>query len=194
MVKWYFIAAGIVKDVVLQETKAYPERLRSALEYIAARMGPAAVQPPDDAEVNGPSNTRDSNGSANQQSFNESQIQSDLAAPPQPSPQKPGPALPEPSPRGKKRSAEDTHFEILARTLEQDRTLTKQINNADAELELLDIEKHNFLTSWEQRHKEVMDRRMSIDGRRTLVRKQFKRQSMAGMGEDGGASQSTDGT
>jgi hypothetical protein len=46
MVKWYFIAAGIAKDCVLRETKAYPERLRSALEYIAKRMGAASVRAP----------------------------------------------------------------------------------------------------------------------------------------------------
>jgi hypothetical protein len=45
MVKWYFIAAGIAKDCVLKETKAYPGRLRSALEYIAQQMGPAAAEP-----------------------------------------------------------------------------------------------------------------------------------------------------
>jgi hypothetical protein len=44
MVKWYFIAAGIAKDCVLKETKAYPGRLRNALEYIAKRMGPAATE------------------------------------------------------------------------------------------------------------------------------------------------------
>ena len=43
MVKWYFIAARIAKDCVLTETKAYPERLCSALDYIHKRMGPAAV-------------------------------------------------------------------------------------------------------------------------------------------------------
>ncbi|RMZ67740.1 hypothetical protein GMOD_00010117 [Pyrenophora seminiperda CCB06] len=46
VVKWYFIAAGITKDCVLRETKAYPERLRSALEYIAKRMGAASVRTP----------------------------------------------------------------------------------------------------------------------------------------------------
>jgi hypothetical protein len=46
MVKWYFIAAGIAKDCVLRETKAYPERLRSALEYIAKQMGAASVRTP----------------------------------------------------------------------------------------------------------------------------------------------------
>jgi hypothetical protein len=46
MVKWYFIAAGIAKHCVLRETKAYPERLWSALEYISKRMGAASVRPP----------------------------------------------------------------------------------------------------------------------------------------------------
>jgi hypothetical protein len=44
MTKWYFIAAGIATDCVLNETKAYPERLRHALEYIAEQMGSAAVK------------------------------------------------------------------------------------------------------------------------------------------------------
>ncbi|RYO47955.1 hypothetical protein AA0116_g12914 [Alternaria tenuissima] len=46
MVKWYFIAAGVAKNCVLRETKAFPERLRSALEYIAERMGAASARPP----------------------------------------------------------------------------------------------------------------------------------------------------
>ncbi|KAF1832982.1 hypothetical protein BDW02DRAFT_501684 [Decorospora gaudefroyi] len=46
MVKWYFIAAGIATNCVLKETKAYPERLRSALDYIARRMGAGAVKDP----------------------------------------------------------------------------------------------------------------------------------------------------
>jgi hypothetical protein len=46
MVKWYFIAAGIAADCVLKETKDYPVRLRQALDYIAERMGLAAVKPP----------------------------------------------------------------------------------------------------------------------------------------------------
>ncbi|KAI4676759.1 uncharacterized protein J4E84_009353 [Alternaria hordeiaustralica] len=44
MVKWYFIAAGIATDCVLHETKAYPERLRCALEYISDQMGPSAFK------------------------------------------------------------------------------------------------------------------------------------------------------
>ncbi|KAI4650698.1 hypothetical protein J4E93_003055 [Alternaria ventricosa] len=44
MIKWYFIAAGIATDCVLHETKAYPERLRCALEYISDQMGPDAFK------------------------------------------------------------------------------------------------------------------------------------------------------
>jgi hypothetical protein len=44
MVKWYFIAAGIATDCVLEETKSYPGRFHAALGYIADRMGSAAVK------------------------------------------------------------------------------------------------------------------------------------------------------
>lgn len=37
LVKWYFIAAGIVRDRILKETKDFPKLFREALEYIARR-------------------------------------------------------------------------------------------------------------------------------------------------------------
>ncbi|KAF2249316.1 hypothetical protein BU26DRAFT_605177 [Trematosphaeria pertusa] len=50
MVKWYFIAAGIANNSVLKEARDYPHRFRSALAYIARKMGPAAVKPPKEAD------------------------------------------------------------------------------------------------------------------------------------------------
>jgi hypothetical protein len=38
MVKWYFIAAGIAKNCVLQESAQWPARFRRTLEYIDRRM------------------------------------------------------------------------------------------------------------------------------------------------------------
>lgn len=51
LVKWYFIAAGVVTDRVLKETKDYPRRLRDALEYIAQRTEPAEIIPTDEASI-----------------------------------------------------------------------------------------------------------------------------------------------
>ncbi|CAA9961960.1 GREB1 domain containing protein [Pyrenophora teres f. maculata] len=51
MIKYYFIAAGIAPDNVLKESKTFGDRLRSSLEYIAKRMGPAAVKPPPQAMI-----------------------------------------------------------------------------------------------------------------------------------------------
>ncbi|KAF2829078.1 hypothetical protein CC86DRAFT_345531 [Ophiobolus disseminans] len=179
MIKWYFIAAGIAKDVVLRETKAYPERLRSALEYIAARMGRSAAKPRERENSNMPSEPQAPPRVPSEQLFDESHIQSDLAATPQPDAPAPEPSATAPSPRGTKRTAEEEHWEEMARIIQEERTLTKQINNVDAELEILDIEKQNFMEEWENRQKEVMNRRMVIDGKRKFVRKQHSRQSMA---------------
>jgi hypothetical protein len=41
--RWYFIAAGLAKNCVLQETKAYPRHLRSAFEYITVSIRAAAA-------------------------------------------------------------------------------------------------------------------------------------------------------
>ncbi|KAF2029645.1 hypothetical protein EK21DRAFT_89587 [Setomelanomma holmii] len=77
MVKWYFIAAGIATNLVLQETKAYPGRLRCALEYIANRMGPAAAKPPMTRDASIPRRSRLHDTST----IDESQIQNSLAGP-----------------------------------------------------------------------------------------------------------------
>ncbi|KAL5371020.1 hypothetical protein DPSP01_014539 [Paraphaeosphaeria sporulosa] len=62
MVKWYFIAAGHAKDIVLKEAKGYPMRLRRALEYIAQRMDSAVTRSLRSASV-GPSTEADVNPS-----------------------------------------------------------------------------------------------------------------------------------
>jgi hypothetical protein len=89
MVKWYFIAAGIATDCVLSETKAFPERLRFALEYIADRMGPGAVKQPKGLRNEDPSPDDDSTKqrTTSESSYvDESDIQSTLAGdPPVPS-------------------------------------------------------------------------------------------------------------
>jgi hypothetical protein len=90
MVKWYFIAAGIATDCVLGETKAFPERLRSALEYIADRMGQSAVKPQKNL-ANGDASHDDDRtrqGTTSGSSYvDESDIQSTLAGdPPRTSP------------------------------------------------------------------------------------------------------------
>lgn len=46
MVRWYFIAAGYAKNVVLKENESYPVRLSGALEYIAKRLGPSELWSP----------------------------------------------------------------------------------------------------------------------------------------------------
>lgn len=190
MVKWYFVAAGIAIDVVLKETKAYPERLRSALEYIAMRMGPAAVERPESAQQ-----------SPTQQLFDESHIQSDLARSPPRATPTPGPsgtnhANASASPRGTKRKPSvDATWDAVHRTGEQERALTRQINGIDEELELLDIENENRekrrkemeieQQSWERRRMETLDRRAALDGKRRLVRKQHQRLSIsAALGDD----------
>lgn len=37
LVKWYFIAAGIIRDRILRETKDYPRLIKEALQYIRRR-------------------------------------------------------------------------------------------------------------------------------------------------------------
>ncbi|KAH8696771.1 hypothetical protein GQ44DRAFT_634215 [Phaeosphaeriaceae sp. PMI808] len=168
MVKWYFIGAGIAKDCVLRETKAYPERLRSALEYIAKRMGAAAVRPPliayEQRTVPG-TTSEEANPT-----IDESYIQSTLAevtpnlisspitsrtAPPCPSTahveqlDNPSNAVDAPELRGTKRTAEDAEFEDLAQIVSQvlsaDRDLANQINDVDKQIELLQTQRGDLV-------------------------------------------------
>jgi len=178
MVKWYFVAAGLARNVVLKETKAYPERLRSALEYIAMRMGPAAAAGPEPDQQ-----------SPNQQLRDESNLQSDVAASPPRVTPTPGPSRTidaSASSRGTKRKpSSDSAWDAVHRAGEQEKALTKQINGIDEELEFLDRERENWQKSWEIRQKEVLDRRAAADGKRRLVRKQHQRLSIsAGLGDD----------
>jgi hypothetical protein len=98
IVKWYFIAADLATDCVLKETKAYPERLLSALEYIADRMGPGAVKPPKGITRGVPNADEDSTKqrTTSESSYvDESDIQSTLAGdPPRVSPLPTGPKKP----------------------------------------------------------------------------------------------------
>lgn len=83
LIKWYFIEAGFAKNIVLQETKAYPERLYSALKYIAARMGEGAAKPPQKSD----SDVMEQDQpllSLEEASLDESHIQFDLAVSPGP--------------------------------------------------------------------------------------------------------------
>jgi hypothetical protein len=85
MVKWYFVAAGIATDCVLSETRAFPERLRFALEYITDRMGPGAVKQPKVVQNGEPSTDEDSTKrrTTSESSYvDESDIQSTLAGDP----------------------------------------------------------------------------------------------------------------
>jgi hypothetical protein len=50
MVKWYFVAAGIVKDVVLRETQAFPYRLKAALEHIEIMVNKSRQQQSEENE------------------------------------------------------------------------------------------------------------------------------------------------
>ncbi|KAF3031948.1 hypothetical protein E8E11_002521 [Didymella keratinophila] len=168
MVKWYFIAAGIAKDCVLKETKAYPERLRNALEYIAKRMGAASVRTPvvGYERQTEPETTSEEANPA----IDESHIQFSLAEvtpnllssrihtrtdPPRPSTthaeqlDKSSNAVDDPELRGTKRTAEDAEFEDLAEIVSQvltvDRDLTNQINDIDKQIELLQTQRRDLV-------------------------------------------------
>ncbi|KAH7088723.1 hypothetical protein FB567DRAFT_522174 [Paraphoma chrysanthemicola] len=192
MVKFYFIAAGIARNFVLQETKAFPDRLRSALEYIAHRMGAAAAKPPVLEQTNTPARS-----ASRRTDIDESHIQSSLALPRSPlqattpaaarptpvaarstpvaavtSPTTNTSTLPtHPSPRGTKRAAptstptasnEDAHFASLAATLSQDQTLTKEINAVDHELEMKQMQKQIFMEKLE-RQKQVFEEKWNTE-------------------------------
>lgn len=190
IVKWYFIAAGLAKDFVLKETKAYPERLRSALDYIAHRMGPAAASP----ESSTPQSKDSRPGNFIPSTpIDESHIQSTLANVPTASPPThdaprsatriiPVPTI-DPSPRGIKRTAEDAEFEDLAKLLVEDQTLTKQVNLADEVLETLDLQRQAFMEKWNSQHNAALTKRQTLEARRGDVRKRFKRQSLAVAGK-----------
>jgi hypothetical protein len=188
MVKWYFVASGIAGNVILKETKAYPERLRCALEYIAQRVGGAAYSPQssvpalvEDSPTPGDGNS-DGNGDGEQFIClaDPSPLTSTTQVPPSTSTsQNPPSTSTPPPPRGTKRTAEDVSFEDLALILQKDHALTKNINDVDAELNLLGIQRENFLVGWEKQRQEAMGRRNKIEKERGEVSRRFKKMSLA---------------
>ncbi|KAF7449865.1 hypothetical protein A1F99_069140 [Pyrenophora tritici-repentis] len=152
MVKWYFIAAGIAKDCVLRETKAYPERLRSALEYIAKRMGAASVRAP----IVGYERQTEPKTTSEEVTPNplSSPITSRIAHP-HPSiahPEQlnnPSNAVDAPELRGTKRTAEDAEFEDLTKIVSQvltgDQNLKDQINDIDKQIEQLQTQRRDLV-------------------------------------------------
>ena len=168
IIKWYFLASGIAQNIVLRETKAYPERLRFALEYIARRMD--SMQ-----STLSPARRRTTNARKPTSPLVSS---SDAHRPAQ---QHPSNSL--------KRTAEDAGFESLARIVSQDQDLTKKINDFDEELETLELRRQNFeekieaqrkqfMDKWDKQNQEVLDMKNELNQQRRDVRKKFKRQSL----------------
>ena len=184
MVKWYFIAAGVAKDCVLRETKAFPERLRSALEYIAERMGAASARPPsiDYERQNEPETTPEEAITM----IDEHSIQSTTAKVTTnhlSSPITSGIASPRPSnayaeqvndelnavdtsrSRRTKRTANDAEFEnlteIVLEVLAADRNLTSQIGHIDKQIEILQT------------------KRKALVEKRKHIKRRFTRQTLA---------------
>lgn len=168
MVKWYFIAAGIAKDCVLKETKAYPERLRNALEYIAKRMGAASVSSPlvgyeRQFELHATPEEASSTIDESHIQFALAEVKSNLspssitcgAVPPRPSTahaerlNNSSNAVDVSELRGTKRTAEDAEFEDLAEIVSQvltaDRDLTNQIEDIDKQIELLRTQRRDLV-------------------------------------------------
>ncbi|KAH7394828.1 hypothetical protein BKA66DRAFT_485959 [Pyrenochaeta sp. MPI-SDFR-AT-0127] len=174
MVKWYFIAAGIAKNCVLRETKAYPGRLRSALEFVAKHMGPAAVKPPHVASAK-----QTESGNTPAVTFRTVPCPSPAAHEEQPASM--SNTADSQSPHGTKRNVEDAEFddltrlvaENIARTKSKDLDLTKRMNNIDQKRELLQLQLQKLDEEWK-----------ILDAQRKDVRTSFKRRSLA-FGEEG---------
>jgi hypothetical protein len=170
MVKWYFIEAGIAKNVVLKETQRFPDRFRKALQMIAQRMGHAAK----------PSEPR------SPPEIDESDIQSrlDLQVSPTSPPRRPSTARrqmihQEPTPSNdsaspiertqkRKRTAEDAGLESLERNIAKDRALTRELNEIDDRLEL-----HELQGAALKRERD------ELNEKRKGVRRELKRDSLA---------------
>ncbi|KAF1846444.1 uncharacterized protein K460DRAFT_417524 [Cucurbitaria berberidis CBS 394.84] len=176
IVKWYFIVAGIAKDVVLRETKAYPERFKAALEFIAERMGSAAATAPidtspclepDDIEPDGtepaPISTTPPPASLPTTRPNTPLQLSDAQTPSQ----------------GTKRTAEDAEFECLEQIFSQNTDLTNQINEFDQKLDIHDVKRANFMEKWEKELDDMLAMRDQLDAERRDLRRSFKRRSKA---------------
>jgi hypothetical protein len=224
MIKWYFIAAEIATDCVLRETKAYPDRLRCALEYIAEQMGSAAVHPLE----SGPTNDGiEDEGSESSYTPEEKDTQPVLADEPTREPtRKPPPfpptvarksapsiarrtvpngtssqlptskislpttATPEATlmvmapPRSAKRSAEDEEFDALTNLAMKQQALTRELNNVDHELEVMDAHLEAFKEKWRRERAELEKKRDKIHEERANVRNQFKKQRLLDAEED----------
>ena len=185
LVKWYFIAAGIVKNEVLKETKAYAERLRVALVYIAQRMGAAAVGPPESPTQSSGSadmDESDSTGSRHETSDTQPTL---LSTTPSGSPSRPNGdtslrlSSAQAPPRGTKRSAEDADFDDLARIFAEVQEVTQQINDVDQDLDVHEIKRQSFLEEWEKEQREILKKRDVLDAKRGDVKQRFKRRSLA---------------
>jgi hypothetical protein len=188
MVKWYFIAAGIAKNCVLRETKAYPERLRSALEYIDKQMGAASGRTPLVGYERQTENETTSEEAS--PTIDESHIQFTLAkvtssplsspitsriAPPRPSTahaeqlDHPSNAVDAPESRGTKRTAEDAEFEdlteVVSQVLTADRDLTDQIDDIDKQIELLQTQRRDLVEKRKDAKRRFTRRTLAIASR-----------------------------
>jgi hypothetical protein len=190
LIAWYFIAADVA-CVSREVMSHYPKLLRNSLAYIADRMGPAAVQPHTSISFLPPSYTPTLQFST--PNTPPAILQISTPNKPPPTLQISAPNIPLPTPhsvtaspvptartllRAPKRTAEDAIFEDIHRNIEQDVTLTREINAVDQELEMLEIKKERLLAKWNKEWEEVVGRREKIAGERQDVRKRFKRLSM----------------
>jgi len=208
IIKWYFLAEGVGKDIVLKETPDFAVHFKHALTYIAERMGPAAVGP---SEVSPTTSNQTTSKFSNRspsmtpkqapaaRSLDESQIQTSLASGTQA------------SPRGTKRTFEDATFEALSDLSSKERKLTIDINVVDEELETHEMKKQNFteqqerdkqqwlakwelekhrwlaewelksqnwVDEWEMEHDSILGRRETVAEERHRVRHKFRRLTM----------------
>lgn len=177
IVKWYFIAAELARDIVLKETKAYPDRLRSGLEYIAQRMGDAAVEPPSSTT---PEAETDADAEAEAQARAEADTDAVAQHRSSSPPRRPTWSSPaadaaasslaarekrptrhssnsQEPPRGTKRSAEDAEFEQLRNIMSLEQELTHKINAVDHELEMKDIQRQNFLDKLNEKRQRILN-------------------------------------
>ena len=199
LIKWYFLATGVAHNIILKEIKAYPERLRHALEYISKRMEhiqststsvthrtpitrgtPVTPMPRPEPSVD-----TISGGTSSNPVVTATLHRTTASIPTSPTKVQRNTSQSSSATRNRKRTAADAGFEGLARIYEQDQDLTKQINDADQELEVLDMQCQNFEEKVEMQRKqfmdkkqEVMERRNELNRKRVDGREKFKRQSL----------------
>nr|BAI44737.1 hypothetical protein [Alternaria alternata]BAI44799.1 hypothetical protein [Alternaria alternata] len=188
MVKWYFVAAGVAKNCVLRETKAFPERLRSALEYIAERMGAASARPPsiDCGRQSEPRTTpEEASPAIDENPFQPTtaEITTDLLSSPSTSTiasLRPSTAYAEqlndevnavdtPILRLTKRTADDAEFEDLAgivlEVLATDQNLTSQIGDIDKRIEMLHTQRRELVEKRRQVKRKFTKQTLAIASR-----------------------------